>query len=91
MKDTPGDAAIAASVAAAAAVAAYTSDPSQKSIPSVPTEESQVMRRLQSRYAAEALVADSTAPQVKKKVIKFGGVTYEYFYTDEDDEKMLLE
>ena len=67
------------------------SDPSQKSIPSVPAEESQVMRRLQSRSAAEALVADSTAPQVKKKVIKFGGVTYEYFYTDEDDEKMLFE
>ena len=72
-------------------MAAYTSDPSQKFILSVPTEESQVMKRLQSRSAMEAFVADSTAPQVKKKVIKFGGVTYEYFHTDEDDEKMLFE
>ncbi|KAJ8904496.1 hypothetical protein NDN08_001014 [Rhodosorus marinus] len=41
--------------------------------------------------AANAAARSQADGQVTKKIVKFGGVTYEYFYTHEDEEEMLME
>jgi len=41
--------------------------------------------------AANAAAMSQADGQVTKKIVQFGGVTYEYFYTHEDEEEMLME
>mmetsp|Transcript_5750 Transcript_5750/g.17126 ORF Transcript_5750/g.17126 Transcript_5750/m.17126 type:complete len:1316 (+) Transcript_5750:121-4068(+) len=86
-KDRAAEQAAAAAATTAAMVAAGNADEGDAAERSASSQE---IRRIRSRNA-DAAFADGQTKPVKKKVVKFGGVTYEYFYTDEDDEEMLME